>query len=137
MKLATVNRILTLSFPATASAFVVSKEWVAGGQVTKACAKALTSEIECDRYVPEMNPNYYQKWVGDTELADTICTKTCHDSFRIWNDTVTKDCAEDMNESDFNARSTTHSIMLSTSHMWQGFNETCVKDTESGRYCQG
>ncbi|KAF4331882.1 hypothetical protein FBEOM_14336 [Fusarium beomiforme] len=136
MKVANIKRILTLSFPATAGAFLFTEEWVAGGHVTKACAKALTSRIECDSYVPNMNPNHYQKWVGDTELADKICTKTCHDSFRIWNDTVTRDCAEDMNGSDFNARSTTHSIMLTVSHIWQGFNETCIKDNESGRYCQ-
>ncbi|ENH68897.1 hypothetical protein FOC1_g10000294 [Fusarium oxysporum f. sp. cubense race 1] len=83
-----------------------------------------------------MNLNHYQKWVGDVELADKICTDTCSDSFRIWNDTVTKDCAEDMNGSDSNPRYTTHSLINTISQMWQGFNETCVKDTESGRYCQ-
>ncbi|KAF4944064.1 hypothetical protein FGADI_12946 [Fusarium gaditjirri] len=136
MKVATIERMLTLSFPATASAFHFSKESIGVDHVTKACAKALTSRIECDSYVLDMNPNYYQKWVGDTELADKICTRTCLDSFRIWNDTVTMDCAEDMNGPDFNARSTTQSTIFTVSYMRQGFNETCVKDTESGRYCQ-
>ncbi|KAF5623994.1 uncharacterized protein FTJAE_10461 [Fusarium tjaetaba] len=135
MKVTAITRIIALSFPATASAFRISKESVAG-HVTTACAEALTSEIKCDSYVPNMNTNYYQKWVGDIELADKICTKTCSESFRIWNDTVAKDCAGDMNGSDSDARSITSFWMRSTSYIWQGFNETCIKDTESGRYCQ-
>ncbi|RKL25994.1 hypothetical protein BFJ72_g13885 [Fusarium proliferatum] len=136
MKVATITRITALSFPATASAFLMIEEWDAASHVAQACAKALASEIQCDSYIPNMNPNYYQKWVGDTELADEICIKTCHDSFPIWYNTVAKDCADDMNGSDFDARSTTHSLILTISQFWQGFNETCIKDTESGHYCQ-
>ena len=107
------------------------------GRVSKACGKALTTDIECHTYVPHMNLNHYQKWVGDVELANKVCTDTCSDSFRSWNDTVAKDCAADMNSSDYIARITPDSLILSTSQIWQAFNETCVKDDESGRYCQG
>ncbi|KAF5541757.1 hypothetical protein FMEXI_7805 [Fusarium mexicanum] len=137
MKVAAMKRAIALGFLGTTRAFLIGTEGLVGGHVTKACDKALTSKIECNSYVPNMNPNYYQKWVGDIESADRICTKTCYDIFQIWNDTVAKDCAEGMNGSDLDARSTTHSLMLTIiSHLWQGFNETCIKDTEAGRYCQ-
>ncbi|KAF5573796.1 hypothetical protein FPANT_12146 [Fusarium pseudoanthophilum] len=136
MKVTAITRIIALSFPAIASAFRISRESVAG-HVTEGCAKALTSEIKCNSYILDMNLNYYQKWVGDIELADKICTETCSDSFRIWNDTVAKDCAGDMNSSDSDARSTTSFWMRSISHKWQGFNETCIKDTESGQILDG
>ncbi|KAJ4137156.1 hypothetical protein NW768_002737 [Fusarium equiseti] len=106
------------------------------GRVSKACGKALRTEIECHTYIPHMNSNHYQKWVGDVELANRICTDTCSDSLRSWNDTVTKDCAEDMNSSDSDARLAPILALLTINHKWQGFNETCVKDDESGRYCQ-
>lgn len=137
MKNTTPNFILSLGFPMIAATFSMGDPAIREGRVSKACGKALEMDIECHNHIPDMNLNYYQKWVGDVELANKICTKTCSDSFRSWNDTVTRDCAEDIISSDSLVRWAPVMLMFSISQMWQGFNETCVKDTESGRYCQG
>ena len=137
MKVITDNFILCLGFPMVAATFNMGDPAITKGRVSKACGKALKADIECHTYIPHMNSNHYQKWVGDVELANRICTDTCSDSFRSWNDTVAKDCDADMNSSDYIAKVTPALLILNISQMWQGFNETCVKDDESGRYCQG
>jgi hypothetical protein len=137
MKVTTISLIIALNFPVATTAFQFFHKTVEDGHVSQACAKALTAGIECHEYINAMNLNHYQKWVGDVKLADEICSDTCSDSFRSWNDTVAKDCAEEINSSDSKPRYTTDWFMSAVGYYWQGFNETCVKDTQSNRYCQG
>ncbi|KAM0243049.1 hypothetical protein ACHAP5_006921 [Fusarium lateritium] len=133
MKVASISLLAALNFPVITTAFQFYSKDVNDGHITSACAKALKAKIVCDDYVPHMNLNHYQKWVGDVELADKICTDSCSESFRSWNDTVTKDCAEDMKEADYYHMGF---FISNVGYIWQGFNETCLKDDESGRYCQ-
>ncbi|RGP81397.1 hypothetical protein FLONG3_541 [Fusarium longipes] len=132
MKAIKANVIIFLNLSAAANAVQISNKGMT--DVSPACAKALTTEIHCHDRVPEMNPNHHQKWVGDVELADKICTNTCADSLRSWNDTVTKDCAEEIDRP--GSYLPTGFWLNSVGYWWQCFNETCVKDTHSGRYCQ-
>ncbi|KAF5723671.1 hypothetical protein FMUND_1605 [Fusarium mundagurra] len=90
--------------------------------VTKACDKAMSADIDCDREVISfLNGGWYGS-LDSEELTDTVCTKACSLSLQDWIANVSKDC-----EDEDKARGITR--------IWTGWNSTCLKDTKTGRYC--
>ncbi|PNP83990.1 hypothetical protein FNYG_02678 [Fusarium nygamai] len=90
--------------------------------VTKACDKAMSADIDCDREVISfLNGGWYGS-LDSEELTDAVCTKACSQSLQDWIANVSKDC-----EDEDKARGVTR--------IWTGWNATCLKDTKTGRYC--
>ncbi|KAM0552386.1 hypothetical protein ACHAPJ_007946 [Fusarium lateritium] len=127
--MAMTRLIIALCLSMSASAFkIYDAEDFEDKKIEKNCAKALTANIDCNNYIRDFKEPAYQGWIGDVKLADSVCTETCSESLRSWYDTATKECGEKASGRDSPARY--------GGYIWQGWNETCVKDTKTDQYCQ-
>ncbi|KAH6957440.1 hypothetical protein HG530_014851 [Fusarium avenaceum] len=128
-----ISLIIALELSLVANAFhVQSDAYIGQGNFTNGCAKALAAEVECNRYAWSLGQYGYIGWVGDARLADAICTATCSDSLRSWNETVARECAEDSNRPDPDLLD---GLITQANHIRQMWNATCIKDTKSSYYC--
>jgi hypothetical protein len=61
-------------------------------------------------------------------LTDLMCDETCGQSLQVWFESVSVDCAREHDH-----------VVLSEPGgiVWAGWNETCVKDPNTGKYCGG
>ncbi|KAF4968538.1 hypothetical protein FSARC_4105 [Fusarium sarcochroum] len=124
--------IIALGLSMSASAFTIyDAEQFQDGNVGKTCAKALTANIDCNNYVQKFMLPGFKGWIEDDKLVDSVCTETCHDSIRSWFNIVTKECDEKAFEPDDPDRWSRYGGLV-----WQGWNETCVLDAKTGRFCQ-
>ncbi|EWG51882.1 hypothetical protein FVEG_10741 [Fusarium verticillioides 7600] len=90
--------------------------------VTKACDKAMSADIDCDREVISfLNGGWYGSLESE-ELTDAVCTKACSQSLQDWIANVSKDCEDEAKAQ-------------AVGRIWTGWNATCLKDTKTGRYC--
>ncbi|RTE76836.1 hypothetical protein BHE90_008696 [Fusarium euwallaceae] len=97
--------------------------------VGAACISALSSDITCNSYIRSFMQLRYRGSLQNVTLTDEICTGTCSASLRKWFDTVSKDCA---------GKTLGSSGMVPTlygGNIWAGWNETCVKDPKTKKYC--
>lgn len=130
-----ISLIIALELSLFANAFQVQSDVHIGqGNFVNGCAKALAAEVECNRYTWSLGQYGYIGWVGDARLADAICTATCSDSLRSWNETVARECAEDSNRPDPDRLD---GLITQANHIQQMWNATCIKDTKSSYYCLG
>lgn len=99
--------------------------------VGDACVSALSADIACNSYIRSFMQLSYRGSLENVTLTDEICTGTCSGSLRKWFDAVSKDCA---------GKSFGSSGTIATQYggnIWAGWNETCVKDPKTKRYCNG
>jgi hypothetical protein len=130
-----ISLIIALELSLVANAFQVQSDIHIGqGNFVHGCAKALAAEVECNRYTWSLGQYSYIGWVGDARLADAMCTATCSDSLRSWNETVAKECAKDRNRSD---PYPLDDLITQVNDIRQMWNATCIKDSKSGYYCLG
>ncbi|RGP68829.1 hypothetical protein FSPOR_5035 [Fusarium sporotrichioides] len=130
-----LNLVLALSLSTSAIADILPDVRRPGDSTltNKACNKALEADVKCDKFLPLLLEEYPEWTQEKIELADSICTDTCYDSLQSWFDTVTHACDE--GEDNF-------LVLDKVSHtglggeLWRSWNETCVKDPQTGRYCQ-
>ncbi|KAM0226860.1 hypothetical protein ACHAPO_012013 [Fusarium lateritium] len=100
----------------------------------KACNKALEKEIYCDKFLSGVMSDDESLWTKKkVELADSVCTDTCYNSLQSWYDTVTDAC--DNGEDNYLLLDKVSHTGLGGS-LWASWNETCVKDPKTDRYCQ-
>ncbi|KAJ4230740.1 hypothetical protein NW757_013954 [Fusarium falciforme] len=95
--------------------------------VPDACKKALSSKIICDQYITRFQEPSYRGSPDNEALTESICGKTCGKSLADWFNGVEAWCHG------YNI-----SRQLPTTRggrMWAGVNETCVKDSKTGEYC--
>lgn len=99
--------------------------------VGDACVSALSADIACNPYIRSFMELSYRGSLENVTLTSEICTGTCSASLRKWFDAVSKDCA---------GKSFGSSNAVLTQYggnIWAGWNETCVKDPKTKRYCNG
>ncbi|KAG8669374.1 hypothetical protein FPOAC2_08702 [Fusarium poae] len=130
------NIIVALSLSTSVSAWIIPdlRKSDDSTLTNKACNKALEKEIHCDKFLSGVMSDDDSKWTKKkVELADSVCTDTCYNSLQSWYDTVTDAC--DNGEDNY-------LLLDKVSHtgfggnLWASWNETCVKDPRTGRYCQ-
>lgn len=94
------------------------------------CQTALTQVIECDDYVQTMLSLTYHGSLPNTTYTDTVCDSGCGASLKSWFDNVSGSC---------NGLTLDDGIAptLLGGRMWAGYNETCLKDPQTGQYCNG
>ncbi|OBS25925.1 hypothetical protein FPOA_06458 [Fusarium poae] len=93
-----------------------------------ACVSALSADITCNPYIRSFMQPRYRGSLKNTTLTDQICVGTCSGSLRKWVDTVSKDCAgEALGSSTVPAQF--------GGNIWAGWNETCIKDPKTKKYC--
>ncbi|KAH6871829.1 hypothetical protein B0T10DRAFT_590608 [Thelonectria olida] len=97
--------------------------------VGDACVSALSADIACNSYIRSFLELSYRGSLENVTLTDEICVGTCSASLRKWFEAVSKDCA---------GKSFGSSGTVPTQYggnIWAGWNETCVKDPKTKRYC--
>ena len=93
------------------------------------CVGALSSSIACQDYVQQFVQLKYRTSLQDDALTDSICTADCRASLESWFVSVSKSCA---------GKTLQGAIPTKFGgYMWAGFNETCVTDPKTGKYCNG
>jgi hypothetical protein len=91
------------------------------------CIKALGATIDCSPFVETFQRLSYRTDL-DVALTDSICTAGCLTSLKTYFDTVSVQCSGKTVSGGTPTRY--------GGYMWQGYNETCVKDPRPPRaYC--
>ncbi|KAF9871213.1 hypothetical protein CkaCkLH20_11382 [Colletotrichum karsti] len=91
------------------------------------CVEALSTRIGCDPYVQSFAERGYRGPLPNTALTDAVCTSDCSGSLKAWFNDVTTRC-QGMTLDD----SVPNRV---GGYLWAGFNETCVKDPKTKKYC--
>lgn len=94
-----------------------------------ACVTALTATIKCEFTVFGFGEPSYHGVLENDILTDMVCDPSCGESLVSWFKTAHDSCAG-------------YTILgypadILGGNMWAGWNETCYKDTVTGRYCNG
>lgn len=93
------------------------------------CIGALSTNISCDSYARTFMQPRYHGALENTTLTDSVCQAGCSSSLKSWFDSVSAKCA---GKTINGAIPTTYG-----GYIWEGFNETCVKDPQTKQYCNG
>lgn len=93
------------------------------------CKTSLTQLVGCDSYARLFLAESYRGSLGNDTLTESVCDESCGVSLKRWFDNVASDC-KGYNVSDSAATKYGGQI-------WSGWNETCLKDTRTGEYCNG
>ncbi|KAM0344969.1 hypothetical protein ACHAPU_006847 [Fusarium lateritium] len=91
------------------------------------CVEALGAEIACHIEVRTFMQRAYRGPLRSTSLTDKVCTSECSASLRSWFNSVANVC---------DAKNFDGGVpMKFGGFMWAGWNETCVKDPKTKKYC--
>ncbi|OBT82398.1 hypothetical protein VE02_09582 [Pseudogymnoascus sp. 03VT05] len=103
-------------------------DWLSSlSELPNGCKTALTQVIKCHSRIQEWGEPQYRGNLFNKTLTDSICDATCGASLKSWFDNTQIACK---GYNAFDAVSTKVGGI-----MWQGYNETCVKDAATGAYC--
>ncbi|KAH7202901.1 uncharacterized protein BKA55DRAFT_698815 [Fusarium redolens] len=125
--MAILKPLLTFCLVASASAFRIYESDDLN-TVGTACASALSADIACNPYIHDFMSLRYRFSLENVTLTDEICVPSCSSSLRQWFNSVSKECTGDEWKS----------TMVPTvygGNIWAGWNETCVKDPKTKKYC--
>ncbi|TPX10950.1 uncharacterized protein E0L32_008156 [Thyridium curvatum] len=100
---------------------------LSGPMLPEQCQKALTEVILCDNRTELFQASALRSWQGSVEATDKVCRASCGKSLKSWYDTVSIACAGHM----VNDALPT----LLGGRIWDGWNQTCLKDPASRKYC--
>lgn len=98
-------------------------------RVPDTCKTALSSKVLCDDLVASFQAPSNHGTLANATLTDSVCDAGCQQSLANWFLNVDESC------SGFNISSQLPTVL--GGRMWAGVNETCLKDSETGEYCNG
>ncbi|KAL4875747.1 pectate lyase superfamily protein-domain-containing protein [Aspergillus karnatakaensis] len=92
------------------------------------CKTSLSEKVKCDPYVRSMTGVKYHGSLENDTLTELVCDPSCGSSLQQWYDSVERNCA---------GHNLTRGAppVLHGGRMWAGYNETCSKDEDTGKYC--
>ncbi|KAK6700253.1 hypothetical protein SNK05_013051 [Fusarium graminearum] len=125
-----INRlvsVLSLCFGTSAAFSIYNATDLESKNVNDACVKAMSANINCPAYIRSFSQKSYHGSLGNTTLTAEICTSTCSASLRNWFNTVSSACA--------NEKIANGVPQFYGGFIWAGWNETCIKDPRTKRYC--
>ncbi|KAK2742694.1 hypothetical protein FQN57_005149 [Myotisia sp. PD_48] len=95
--------------------------------VTQTCRNALNEKIGCHPYlVTFRTPSFHQSLSNNT-LTDLVCDQGCGQSLKSWFEAASIACANQVLDRAVPAKK--------GGLVYQGYNETCLRDTKTGKYC--
>ncbi|KAI9043568.1 putative 1,3-beta glucanase [Aspergillus affinis] len=97
--------------------------------VSTACVTAMTRLVDCHEQTYMLIDLRWRAGLQNDALSDLVCVKTCGKSIQAWFEAVSLDCADYKEEN----------VLLTKPGgiLWAGWNETCLKDPDTGQYCGG
>lgn len=94
------------------------------------CTAALESSISCNQWLQDNASDDSYSFLNDTAL-DTLCAPSCEPSIRSYRSKVVSACQKDPEP--FDGLPAVYFIDV----IWASYNLTCLKNPESGDYCNG
>lgn len=93
------------------------------------CKTALTQLIKCDAHAKLFLRQSYRGSLDNDTLTELVCDPSCGVSLKTWYDTVSASCS---------GYTVSNSVPTKFGGIvWSGWNETCLQDPETGKYCNG
>ncbi|OKP10023.1 hypothetical protein PENSUB_4576 [Penicillium subrubescens] len=92
-----------------------------------ACKTSLTQLVRCDIWASTFLGESYRGSLHNDTLTDSVCDESCGESLKSWFDSVATDCAG------YNVSSSAPTKY--GGQIWSGWNETCLKDPTTDKYC--
>ncbi|KAL3438555.1 pectin lyase-like protein [Aspergillus tetrazonus] len=92
-----------------------------------ACKTSLTQLVKCDPYALMFLDETYRGSLENATLTDSVCDESCAASLKSWFDNVDSTCAG------YNVSGS--AATKYGGQVWSGWNETCLRDSTSGEYC--
>ncbi|KEY65065.1 hypothetical protein S7711_09858 [Stachybotrys chartarum IBT 7711] len=100
------------------------------GLQDRACLSVLRQSINCDSAVADLGQRHeYQGSLDDVELTDAVCESTCQRALTVARPRIAGAC---VNVPELLPGRTTLSFIDS---VISGWNETCLRDENTGEYC--
>ncbi|RKK95856.1 hypothetical protein BFJ68_g14592 [Fusarium oxysporum] len=128
--MASILKLAALGLLVGAGAFrIYEAEDLEAYDVSAACVSALSADITCNPYIRSFMQPSYRGSLDNVTFTDQICVGTCSGSLRRWFDTVSKDCEGET------LGSSNAVPMRYGGNIWAGWNETCIKDPKTKKYC--
>ncbi|RTE79638.1 hypothetical protein BHE90_005873 [Fusarium euwallaceae] len=128
--MALLKRSVIFALALCANAFVIyDADDLSGGNLGDECIGSLAADIACHSEVQTFMRLGYRGSLASTAKTDLICTGACSASIRSWFNSVASNC-EGKSFSDDDTVP-----MKFGGYMWAGWNETCVKDPKTKKYC--
>ncbi|KAF7551417.1 hypothetical protein G7Z17_g5036 [Cylindrodendrum hubeiense] len=112
------------------SGFSLAPDWkLEASNIDSTCKQVLQQTISCDDYVAELGKREYRSSLEDTVLTDSVCAATCNRSLTTSKRRISGACGK--------TPDLTPGVPVATliESIISGWEETCLKDTESGGYC--
>ncbi|RKK66488.1 hypothetical protein BFJ69_g15352 [Fusarium oxysporum] len=122
-----LKHLLSLGLVVSAGAFRIY-EADDLNNVDESCSSALLADINCHPQIRSFVALRYRGSLENVTLTDEICVEPCSVSLRGWFNTVAEKCNVDDSDSD------TIPMQLG-GNIWAGWNETCIKDHKTKKYC--
>ncbi|GFF51405.1 hypothetical protein IFM58399_09057 [Aspergillus lentulus] len=99
-------------------------------KLSPACRASMTQRIYCHKKTRSLQRLGRRRWglgLGSDALSDLVCASGCGESIAAWFKGVERDCATLEERILFPAQR--------GGQLWAAWNETCLKDEETERYC--
>jgi hypothetical protein len=93
------------------------------------CEQVLYQPLKCDNYTTAFSSPSYRRSLNDPALTASVCDKSCSNALSTFTRRVNGACGS--NSYLFPGYPT--AALIET--IWGGWNETCLTDTVSGKYC--
>ncbi|KAJ3510792.1 hypothetical protein NM208_g15491 [Fusarium decemcellulare] len=121
--------LLGLCLGASANFNIYNATTLEDANVGDACVKAMAADIACPAYIRSFMQRRYHGSLYNVTLTDEICTGACSASLKRWFNTVVSACAGEDVANGVPQRY--------GGYIWAGWNETCIKDPKTKKYCNG
>jgi hypothetical protein len=120
-----LQRQSTTGFPLAATGSL------SGNGLSSACERVLYQNVSCDSFVASLQTPAYRGSLGDSDFTATVCSTTCGTSLSITRSRIMGACASTPDI--FSG----YPAVALVDRLLGGWNETCLKDKTSGKYCNG
>lgn len=101
--------------------------------LTPTCQTALTQTIKCHGVLQGWQQPQMRGALEDTELTDAVCDAGCGRSLEDYYEGVISACTGQ----NFTVKAGVTFPARAGGTIWTGYNETCLKDSSTGQYCNG
>lgn len=110
---------------------LAEKQSLSGLGLSAACEQAIYQPLKCDNFTANLGGSTYHGSISDTALVASVCDSTCSTALTTLRASIATACATSPTLfPGFPTLALIDSIR-------GGWNETCLKDTASGGYCNG
>ena len=122
-------RAAALSPRATGFQLISNPALLQGSDLSDTCQSVLQQSIACDTYVASFKAKEYRSSLNDTALTNSVCAASCGTALTTAQRRIAGACASTPE------LFPGYPILSVIDTVVAGWNETCLKDKTSGKYC--